>query len=148
MARIFKGRSILPEAIEGEAVVTRSGFSTLACFYKSIITQADNAICGDQNNPDIYDKELKGKIICLPTGIGSTSAGATWDAVVKMGVQPKAMLFSETIDSLNAAGLIIADIWQEKRICTVDRLGDEFLDCVKTGQQVHINTDGTVTVIS
>jgi hypothetical protein len=146
MKKIFKGRSVLPDEIEGEAVVTHTGFNTLACYYKSILTNAIRAICGDQGNPDIFGRDLTDKIICLPKSIGSTSAGATWDRIAKMGLAPRAMLFSQHIDSLSAAGLALVEVWGDKRICAVDQLGDEFLNCVKTGQKIRIKPDGVVTV--
>ena len=146
MGKIFKGRTILPANLKGEALVTHTGFNTLACFYKSILTEAETAVCGDQDNLELFGKELTDKIICLPKSIGSTSAGATWDCVVKMGIAPGAMLFSQRIDSLSAAGLILAEVWVGKRICTIDQLGDEFLDYVKTGQLIGIREDGTVTI--
>lgn len=147
MSQTFKGRSILPATVEGQALVTRRGFNTLACFYKSILTHASTAVCGDQDNPELFGRVLTAKIICLPKSIGSTSAGATWDFVAKMGIAPAAMLFSEPIDSLSAAGLILADIWVGRRICTVDQLGAEFLAAVQTGQPLKIMTDGTVTFV-
>jgi predicted aconitase with swiveling domain len=63
-----------------------------------------------------------------------------------MGVAPKAMLFSQQIDSLAAGGLIVADLWAGKRIVTVDQLGDEFLAFVREGDQIVIQEDGTVTI--
>ena len=146
MGRVFKGRSILPDEIEGEAVVTHTGFNTLACYYKSILTDATKAICGDQGNAEIFGQDLTDKIICLPKSIGSTSAGATWDRIAKMGLAPRAMLFSQHIDSLSAAGLALVEVWVEKRICAVDQLGDAFLKYVKTGQKIRIKPDGMVTV--
>ena len=63
-----------------------------------------------------------------------------------MGIAPRAMLFSQHIDSLCAAGLVLAEVWAAKRICAVDQLGDELLNTVKTGQKIRIKPDGTVTV--
>ena len=146
MERVFKGRSILPDEIVGAAVVTHTGFNTLACYYKSILTEATQAICGDQDNPELFGRDLTDKIICLPKSIGSTSAGATWDRIATMGIAPRAMLFSQHIDSLSAAGLVLVEVWAAKRICAVDQLGDEFLNYVKTGQKIYIKPDGTVTV--
>ena len=147
MRRTFTGRPVLAGRAVGEAVVTRQGFNTLSTFYRSMLINADRAICNDQDNPDIFGLEITGRIICLPKSIGSTSAGATWDRVAKMGIAPKAMLFSERIDSLAAAGLVLAEIWVGQRIITVDRLGPDFLDSVTNGQQVKIDEDGLVTLI-
>ena len=147
MGRTFTGRPVLPGRAVGEAVVTRQGFNTLSAFYKSMLTNAERAVCNDQDNPDIFGLELTGRIICLPKSIGSTSAGATWDRVAKMGIAPKAMLFSEQIDSLAAAGLVLAEIWVGQRIITVDQLGPDFLVSVTNGQQIEIGEDGLVTLV-
>jgi predicted aconitase with swiveling domain len=146
MEHIFKGRAILPGHTRGEALVTHAGFNTLACFYKSMLAEADVAVCSHHDNRELYGKILTDKIICLPKTVGSTSAGATWDRVAFSGLAPKAMLFSQHIDYLTAAGLVIADIWAEKRIFTIDQIGDELLEVVKEGQQIEIREDGTVIV--
>jgi predicted aconitase with swiveling domain len=146
MTRSFQGRAVLAGSVSGSALVTRGGFNTLASFYKSISEGAKRAICSDQDNPDLYGKDLTDKIICLPKTIGSTSAGAVWDNVAHMGMAPKAMLFSQTIDSLAAAGLVLADVWGGKRIIAVEELGDDFLKYVQDGYIITINQDGTVLV--
>jgi hypothetical protein len=66
--------------------------------------------------------------------------------VAKLDLQPKAMLFANHIDSLAAGGLLMTDIWMDKRIITIDMLGQEFLDTVKTDDTVKIHADGTVEV--
>jgi predicted aconitase with swiveling domain len=66
--------------------------------------------------------------------------------VAKLGVAPKAMLFANHIDSLAAGGLVMADIWMDKRIIAIDLLGDEFLDAANTGDPVSIHEDGTVEI--
>jgi predicted aconitase with swiveling domain len=143
-AKYFVGRPVLPGAITGRAVVTHQGFNNLASFYEAMVSHSDKAICSDQDNTDLFGKNLSGMIICLPKTIGSTSAGATWDTVISLGIAPKAMLFSEHIDTLAAAGLIMADIWVAKRVVVVDQLGEEFLNYVKDGCLLEIQYDGTV----
>ncbi len=152
MSRTFSGRAILPpdsgypRNLEGEALVTRTGFNTYASFYTSIHAQVEAALCADSGNRELYGKNLTGKIICLPQTTGSTSAGAVWQRIARLGVAPKAMLFSQQIDSLAAGGLIVADVWAGKRIVTVDQLGDEFLESVRDGDRIVICQDGTVTI--
>jgi predicted aconitase with swiveling domain len=146
VSRSFKGRAILPGNLEGVALVTHVGFNAYASFYTSIHAQVQTAQCADTGNRELYEKNLTDKIICLPKTTGSTSAGAVWQRVAQMGIAPKAMLFSQSIDSLAAGGLIVADVWAGTRIVTVDQLGDEFLDSVKEGDRVVIREDGTVTM--
>jgi predicted aconitase with swiveling domain len=142
----FKGRPILPGNLEGEALVTHAGFNTYASFFTSIHVPAEVARCADSSNPELYGKNLADKIICLPNTVGSTSSGAVWQRVARMGVAPRAMLFSRPIDSLAAGGLIVADLWAGRRIITVDGLGDEFLATVKEGERITVHEDGTVIV--
>lgn len=128
--------------------MTRSGFNTYASFYSSIHGPVEGALCADSGNQELYGKNLTGKIICLPQTTGSTSAGAVWQRLVQLGVAPKAMLFSQTIDSLAAGGLIVADLWAGKRIYVVDQLGDEFLESVRDGDRIQIRKDGRVTILT
>jgi predicted aconitase with swiveling domain len=146
MNRSFKGRAVLPGNLVGEALVTRVGFNTYASFYSSLKAPTEGALCEDSSNKALYGKNMTGKIICLPKTVGSTSAGAVWQRVARLGVAPEAMLFSQGIDSLAAAGLVVADIWEGKRIVTVDRLGDEFLQIVKDGDTIEIHEDGMVII--
>jgi uncharacterized protein len=146
MGEIFKGRPVLAGECSGEALVSHTGFNTLASYQMSVILRKKQADCGDQNNPDLYKKIMTGKILCLPQTIGSTTGGLIIQTVAKMGSSPMAMLFSEHIDSLAAAGVILADIWESKRIFVVDQLGSAFLEKVKDGDRIQIHTDGTVEV--
>jgi predicted aconitase with swiveling domain len=146
MSKTFRGRALLPGHVEGEAVVSRTGFNTLASFQKNLILRSKKAVCSDQDNRDLYGKELTGKILCLPQTIGSTTGGLALATAAQMGITPKALLFSEHIDTLAASGVILADVWQAQRIVTVDRLGEEFLEYVQDGQRIEVHEDGTVIV--
>jgi uncharacterized protein len=147
MSTTFQGHSVLAGACSGEALVTHSGFNTLASYQMSLILHRKTAVCGDQNNPEIYKKVMTDKILCLPVTIGSTTGGLVLQTAIEMGLGPKALLFSEHIDSLAAAGVILANVWLDKRIVVIDQLGAEFLQAVQTGQRIEINPNGTVRVI-
>ena len=38
------------------------------------------------------------------------------------------------------------DIWNGRRVITIDLLGDDFLETVKSGDPISIKEDGTVEV--
>ena len=46
----------------------------------------------------------------------------------------------------NAAGVIMEDVWSEKRIITIDLLGPEFIESVNTGDPIAIHSDGTLEI--
>ena len=145
--REFKGRVVAPGTVTAEAVVTHSGFNTLASLQKALQFGDKEATCGDQNNPELYGKPLCGKALCLPQTIGSTTGGMVLYCASAMKRQPACMLFSEHIDSLAAAGAILASVWlDDVSMPVIDCLGDEFLDYVKDGMKVTVCEDGRVVV--
>ena len=143
----FKGRIVTPGTVTAPAVVSHGGLNTLASFQKALQFGDKKATCGDQNNPDLYGKELAGKALCLPQTIGSTTGGMVLYCACAMERQPACMLFSNPIDSLAAAGSILASVWLEGvQMPVVDCLGEEFLNYVKDGMSITIREDGTVCV--
>ena len=88
-----------------------------------------------------------GKALCLPQTIGSTTGGLVLYCACAMQRQPACMLFSKPIDSLAAAGSILASVWlPDVKMPVVDSLGEEFLEYVKDGMSITIQEDGTVCV--
>ena len=146
MAKVFKGRPVVPGKATATALVSLAGFNTLASYQKSLLFGDKNAPCSDQNNPDLYGKEMVGTALCLPQTIGSTTGGLVLFSAAAMGRQPACLLFSQPIDSLAAAGAILSDVWTDASMPTVDGLGEEFLAYVQTGMTVTVDEDGTVTV--
>ena len=64
-----------------------------------------------------------------------------------MKINPSAMLFSKEIDSLAASGVILASIWENSPIVSIDMLGDDFLNYVESGDTINILENGVVEVI-
>lgn len=143
----FKGRVIAKGNFKGEAVVTHQGFNTLASCQKSALMNKKSIVVSDQNNKDLFGVDITEKILCLPITIGSTTGGLVIQTICSMGINPKAMLFSEEIDSLAASGVVLAKVWQNSDLICIDKLGKDFLDTVKTGQNIEIKEDGTVLVL-
>ena len=145
--KTFKGRVIAPGETQAKALVTHGGLNTLASFQKALQFGDKKATCGDQNNPDLYGKQMAGKALCLPQTIGSTTGGMVIYCACSMQRQPACMLFSEPIDSLAAAGVILADVWLDGvKMPVIDSLGKEFLEYVKDDMTITIKPDGIVEV--
>ena len=143
----FKGRIVAPGTVTAEAVVSHSGFNTLASLQSALQFGDKKATCGDQNNPDLHGKELAGKALCLPMTIGSTTGGLVLYCACAMGRQPACMLFSNPMDSLAAAGSILASVWLDGiQMPVIDSLGEDFLSYVKDGMSITVKEDGTVVV--
>ena len=145
--REFQGRIVTPGTVTAEAVVSHGGFNTLASLQKALQFGDKTVTVGDQNNPDLYGKSILGKALCLPQTIGSTTGGLVLYCACSMERIPACMLFANHIDSLAAAGAILADVWLDNvTMPVVDCLGEEFLNYVKDGMKITIKEDGVVVV--
>ena len=143
----FKGRIVAPGAVTASALVSHEGLNTLASFQGALQFGDKKATCGDQNNPDLFGKQMLGKALCLPQTIGSTTGGLVLYCACAMERQPACMLFSKPIDSLAAAGSILASVWLDGiNMPVIDSLGDEFLNYVKDDMTITVKEDGTVCV--
>lgn len=143
----FKGRVVTPGEVTAEAVVTKIGFNTLASLQMAL-QFGDKAVkCGDQSNKDLYGKSLLGKALCLPQTIGSTTGGLVLYCACSMRKNPACLLFANHIDSLAAAGAVLADVWVDGvSMPVIDMLGDEFLNYVQDGMKITVMPDGIVQV--
>ena len=147
MAKTFKGRALLPGELKGEALVSKQAFNTSASYLENMFAgRTDSAPCTDSANKELYGKDMAGKILCTTQTVGSTMGAGCIMGMNDLKVGFTAMLFSSHIDSIAAGGLFMDDIWNGRRIFTIDLLGDEFLEAVKTGDPISIHEDGTVEV--
>lgn len=146
MSKVFKGHVIAAGTAKAEALVSHGGFNTLASYQTPMLLGDKQVKCSDQNNPDLYKKPMRGKALCLPETIGSTTGGMALYTVCATGKQPACMLFSKPIDTLAASGAILAAFWTDANMPVIDRLGEEFLAYVQDGMMIEVAEDGTVTV--
>ena len=146
MKKTFKGRPVIAGSLQGRAVVSETGVNILASFQKDILAKKKVIRSSDQNNSSLFGKVLTGKILCLPRTIGSTTGGMVLQKAIVDSLAPAALLFAEPIDSLAAAGVILAKVWNDKDTITIDGLGLEFLAAVQDGDRIEIGEDGSVVV--
>ncbi|MCI7130382.1 MAG: DUF126 domain-containing protein [Lachnospiraceae bacterium] len=145
--KTFTGRVVASGTASAKALVSHGGLNTLASFQKALQFGDKSATCGDQNNPDLYGKQMAGKALCLPRTIGSTTGGLVLYCACAMHRQPACLLFSEPIDSLAAAGAILQDVWlDQEKMPVIDSLGEEFLTYVKDDMTITVKENGVVEV--
>lgn len=143
----FLGRVVAHGTVSAPALVSHGGLNTLASFQKALQFGDKKATCGDQNNPDLYGKQMAGKALCLPRTIGSTTGGLVLYCACSMKRQPACMLFSEPIDSLAAAGAILQDVWlSDVNMPVIDSLGEDFLNYVHDDMTITVKENGVVVV--
>ena len=115
----------------------------LTCVTACVVSHQTES--GDASNRVTIDSETKpAPIFCRhcdrPECVYTCMTGA-------MKKNPACLLFANHIDSLAAAGAVLADVWVDGvSMPVVDSLGEEFLNYVKDGMTVTIREDGTVCV--
>jgi predicted aconitase with swiveling domain len=145
--KTFQGRPVVPGKLDGKATVSKQPFNTTSSYIENVWAgNTKTAPCTDQDNKDLYKKDLQGIILCTSQCIGSSMGGGCFMAVAGLDLAPKALLFSRHIDSVTASGVLMADIWQKKPIICVDLLGEDFLEAANTGAPISIKEDGTVEI--
>ncbi len=145
--KTFRGRVVIAGEVSGKATVSRQPFNTTGSYLTNMFAgNTETAPCTDSGNAELFQKDIKGAILCTPTTVGSTMGGMALMGMKSLGVGLEALLFSKPIDTLAAAGVLMAEIWKDEKIVTVDMLGDEFLEAVQTGDPITIKEDGTVEV--
>ncbi|MGE3594111.1 MAG: DUF126 domain-containing protein [Dehalococcoidia bacterium] len=133
-------------ATTGVAAVSAYGFNPLASYCDAIVDRTANAISVDRQNPDLYGKDLAGCVLCVPSCIGSTTAGPVWEYVAANGIAPRALLLAKPVDSLTAGGLVLAQVWIGRPITLVDSLGESLLATIRSGSEVCIDLDGHIWI--
>ena len=145
--KVFQGRVVTPGEVTAEALVTTEGFNTLASFQMALQFGDKEVKCGDQNNAELHGKPMIGKALCLPQTIGSTTGGLVLYCACALHKNPACMLFANPIDSLAAAGAVLAEVWVDGiSMPVVDSLGEEFLSYVKDGMKITVKEGGIVEV--
>ena len=145
--KTFRGRVVLSGEVTGTATVSRHPFNTSGSYTENMFAgRTDSAPCTDASNDELFGKDLSNMILCTTTTVGSTMGGMCLMGMKAIGVGPQALLFSKPIDTLAAAGVLMADIWKDQRIVTIDMLGDEFLETVQMGDPIAVHADGTIEV--
>ena len=61
--KTFKGRVVAPGTVTAKALVSHGGLNTLASFQKALQFGDKNATSGDQNNPDLYGKQIRNMVV-------------------------------------------------------------------------------------
>lgn len=98
----FEGRKIAGGRAQGQALVTTMGIS----FFGGVDPQTGEVV---ERGHDLYGQSIVGRVLCFPTGKGSTVGSYTLYRLKKAGKAPAAII-NATCETITAVGCIIAEI--------------------------------------
>ena len=130
--KTLRGRSIVSGHCRGTALVSEKPLSFLGGvdYNTGVIIE---------KNHDLKGESLRNKILCFPSGHGSTVGSYVLYSLVKKGFGPKAIV-NQVADTVVVVGAIIAEIPM------VDQID---IKQIRTGDIVEVNGDkGTVRIAS
>jgi hypothetical protein len=99
---VLKGRSIVPGHERGLALVSKKPISFLGG------VDPNSALIIEREH-DLKGENVKGRILCFPSGHGSTVGSYVLYSLAKKGLGPKAIV-NQTADPVVVVGAIIAGI--------------------------------------
>jgi predicted aconitase with swiveling domain len=125
---------------EGEALVTRQPL----CLYDSLNPKSGLIV---NKRHELYGKNVSGKILFFPYGIGSTTSSATILEASRCGKAPKAIINLET-DPIIAIGAILAQRLYGKIIPIVDKPEVNPIGMIENGDFVKVDANvGFIEII-
>ena len=130
--KTLRGRSIVSGHCRGTALVSEKPLSFLGGvdYNTGVVIEKGH---------DLKGEHLKDKVLCFPSGHGSTVGSYVLYSLVKKGFGPKAIV-NQVADTVVVVGAIIAEIPM------VDQID---IKQIRTGDIVEVNGDkGTVRIAS
>jgi uncharacterized protein len=137
---LLKGRGVVPGRAAGAALPSRRPFM----FAHGV--EPFTGVVIDVRS-DILGKNIKGKVLCFPSGKGSTTGSAWLLETIRLGNGPAAVINAET-EPIIATGLILGQLLYGVTIPLVDRLGRQMADLINDGTFVEVDGSTGKVVIT
>ncbi len=134
------GNPVLKGKATGPALFTDKAFNFTAAF-----TKPENLIPGhkaqvrDRHHP-WFKMNVHGKVLFIPTAIGSTHTGLVLLDLVRLEKGPAAMVV-DVADSLLVSGIVLSEVWYGISIPIVEYPTQELAEMVKDGMTVTVDGD-------
>lgn len=127
----FWGRGLIEGNVTAEAIVSTQPFG----FFGGV--DPATGIVIDKRH-ELYGQSIKGKVFVYPEGRGSTVGAAIILELTRTGCAPAAIVNAK-IETITAAGGLMAKKFYNKDIPMVDRLSENPAAVIKTGDRVGVD---------
>jgi predicted aconitase with swiveling domain len=142
----FQGKPILKGKARGPLLASDVPINFVAAFTKiPNLLASKRAEVRDRHHP-WFKTSIKGKVIALPTCIGSTYTGLVLLDLVRMRNGPAAIIVDHA-DTLLVSGIILSEVWYDMAIPVVECPTGPIRACVKDGQMVEVDGDSGKIVV-
>jgi hypothetical protein len=133
------GRGVIEGEAKAEAIVSSQPFG----FFGGV--DPATGIVIDKLH-ELYGQSIKGKVFVYPEGRGSTVGAAIILELTRTGCAPAAIVNAK-IETITAAGGLMSQKFYNRGIPMVDRLSEDPITAIRTGDVVSVNgTTGEVCI--
>ncbi|MBI4862969.1 MAG: DUF126 domain-containing protein [Candidatus Riflebacteria bacterium] len=140
----IRGRRITGGKARGQALVTRMPVNFAASHITPINILFPSRI--QDRHHDLYRADVKGRILVLPTAVGSTYSGIVLQGLITRRVAPAAII-AQNADSFIVSGVVFAEVWFGLGMPVVEYPGADLFELIRTGDTVEVDADGGEIVI-
>lgn len=136
----FKGNPVVQGRATGPALFTDKAVNFTAAFTKpENLIPGHKAVVRDRHHP-WFKQDVHGKVLIIPTAIGSTHTGLVLLDLVRLEKGPVAMVV-DMADSLLVSGVVLSEVWYGRSIPIVEYPTQELRDLARDGATVEVNGD-------
>ena len=136
--RVLDARVIIGGKASGEALVSRQPFNFTAALTKPVNLLPHRKAEVADTHHELYRSNLDGKIMVIPSCIGSTHTGLVLLDLVSRATGPAALIVQKA-DSLLVSGVILSEVWFDRSIPVLEYPEEDLFDQVRTGDRVTID---------
>jgi len=136
---IIKGHCVTDRAAEGKALVTRRAFG-----FSHGIDPATGRISDEMH--EWLGQTANDKVLIFPYGKGSTTGGLWILELARLGNAPAGVINLKT-DPVIAAGFIMAKLLYKRKVPIMDRLEQNPVELIRTGDWVRVDADNGIVSI-
>ena len=138
---ILKGHKGIGGVAEGEALVTRDPISHMSDVGGVWADPMSHVATNKLSLPELYGKDLAGKVLVFPTGKGGIFSTALIMGLVRRGLGPKAMINVRTHPVYTLAAIVT-------NIPTVDGLDKDPCEVIETGDYVKVDAEKGIVEVT
>ena len=137
---IMKCKTVIGGVARGAAMVTRQpiNFTAAMCKVPNMLPSKRAEI--RDSHHELFKQNIAGKVLVFPSCIGSTHTGLVLLDLVSMGRGPAALVVQHN-DSLLISGVVLSDVWFDRRIPIVEYQDDDLYELVRDGVEVEVDGD-------
>ncbi len=133
-------KTVIGGSAKGKAMVTRQpiNFTAAMCKVPNMLPSKRAEI--RDSHHELFKQNIAGRVLVFPSCIGSTHTGLVLLDLVSMGRGPAALVVQRN-DSLLIAGVVLSNVWFDRKIPVVEYESDDLYDLIRDGADVEVDGD-------